>query len=144
MRKRRTTLFTTWSILPPLHLQEKRRLTAALLHPHTCGNFQWPHFLSPPHPPTETGLSVNQKEWDWRFWWNILRWPVSVCENGGFLFLKNLHFLKITGNHYFGKFLPLQSLLPYRQASSRLLHAILDICIRFLTEIRKRTKTHRC
>lgn len=32
--------------------------------------------------------------------WNILRSPMSVYENGGFVFLRSLHFLKITGNYF--------------------------------------------
>lgn len=71
-------------------------------------------------PQTWVYLLNRSNETDF-VWWNVLRWSVSIYENGGFVFLINLHFLKITGNYFLkeihnslGKFLPLQSLLPCR------------------------------
>lgn len=61
VRKRRTAPFTPSCLHCTFTSSGKQWLRpASPLHLQTL---PWPHFLSPPHPPTEMGLFVKQKDW---------------------------------------------------------------------------------
>lgn len=108
----------------------------------------WPHFLPPPHPPTEMGLFVKQKDWlllvkyfkmvcvcIWK-WGNYFPKKSQFSKCYRKLFLREIH-------NCFWNFLHLQS-LPCRGVSSTFLHKTFNICIHFLFKVRKRSKPHRC
>lgn len=133
------------SVLPPLHLHKQWEAEAAQLHPHTCKPF---------HGLISSLLHILPQKWVYLlnrktdfFWWNILRWSVSVYENGGLIFLKNLHFLKVTGNYFKRKFITISEIflhlqsLPCREVSSIFLHETFNMCIHFLFQIRKKIQT---